>query len=698
MSNSDLRVCGAGQGSAAQARWWSLGNLTCFQTAALALLVLAGSAALAADASNDAPVQTSVYLMLGKEAGTEVVSRDGDEWVVRYQYDDRGRGPDIEARWQLNEAGLPVHLSMTGVDYFKAAVDEQFAVGDGVAEWKNAAEQGSSAALDAFYWPVESPTFLLSTLAQALLKDADHSIGMLPSGTAVLQEAMRIPEPGSKPRQKRELVAYEISGLGFAPQVVWFDADGAYLGVADGWMSALPKGREEWLGALVAAQTLRERERASEWARAYTVHPKLPVLISGAHVYDPRTGEARDASVLVVGERIAAVGDEQSMQLPADFERVDAAGKFLMPGLWDNHVHLAAADGPLHLAAGVTSVRDMANDQDLLPDRVARMDKGEEIGPRVIMAGFMDGPGPFAGPTKVLVDTPEGVEQWVNWYADHGYAQIKVYSSLKPELVPLVARLAHARGLRLSGHVPAFMSAEQFIAAGADELQHLNFVFLNFLTAQAPDTRDMTRFTAIGQYADGIDPANEPERKFIASMASHRTVLDPTVNIFEGFFESKAGQIQPGYAELAARLPPLVSRGLKLGGLKPAPGDESHYERAFASMLRFLNALYLAGVPIVPGTDGMPGFALQRELELYAAAGIPNAEILRMATLGSAEVNRKSHELGLVAPGWLADFILIDGDPLHNISDIRKVRQVVKGGVWYDPQDLYPLVGVSPLP
>jgi hypothetical protein len=314
------------------------------------------------------------------------------------------------------------------------------------------------------------------------------------------------------------------------------------------------------------------------------------------------------------------------------------------------------------------------------------------------MAGFMDGRGPFAGPTKVFVDTPEEATQWVNWYADHGYAQIKVYSSLKPELVPLIARLAHARGLRLSGHVPAFMSAEQFIAAGADELQHLNFVFLNFLTKEAPDTRDMTRFTAIGRYAADINPVGERERKFIAAMAASRTVLDGTVNLFEGFFEATAGKTDPGYAAVAERLPPLVRRGLKLGGLKPPAGQEERYQRAFASMLRFLGAIYQAGIPIVPGTDAMPGFALHRELELYAAAGIPNAEVLRMATLGSAEVNRKSSELGLVAPGWLADFILIEGDPLQNISDIRKVRRVVKDGVWYDPAELYPLVGVAPLP
>jgi hypothetical protein len=641
----------------------------------------------------------STVLMMGKAAGVEIYVQQGDEQIAQFSYDDRGRGPDIEVRWRLDAKQLPVSIKITGVNYFKAPVDEWFTNERGVANWKSSAEQGSIAgAHQHFYVPIEAPPSFTGALARALLADDDGEIDLLPSGKARIVEALSIPEPASKSKRKRQLVAYEISGLGFSPQLVWFDADGKYLGTVGDWMSVLPEGREDWLAPMLAAQAQREQARSTEWAKRLS-HPATSAqLITGAQVFDPRIGAGRAASVLIIGERIAAVGDVAAMQLPAELERIDATGQVLLPGLWDNHVHLSDVDGLLHLAAGVTSVRDMANDQDTLPARVKRFDEGAEIGPRVVMAGFMDGRSPFTGPTRVLVDTPEEAEQWVNWYADHGYRQIKVYSSLKPELVPLIARLAHARGLRLSGHVPAFMDAEQFIAAGADELQHMNFVFLNFLTKQAPDTRDMTRFTAIGKYADSIDPEGDDERRFISLLASTGTVLDPTINIFEGFFESRAGEIDPGYRDIANRLPPQVRRSLLLGGLKPAPGDEAHYAKAFASMLRFLNATHQAGVTIVPGTDGLAGFALHRELELYEAAGIPTAEILRMATLGSAQVNRKAQELGIIAPGWLADLILVDGDPLASISALRKIRRVIKGGVSYFPEELYPAVGVAAAP
>lgn len=664
------------------------------------VLLIAGAAAHAQDGEAPPPGERrSSVLMLGKLAGSEVYLQQGDEHVARFKYDDRGRGPEIEVRWRLDDKQLPTSVRIEGVDYLKAPVDEWYSNERAVANWKSSAEQGSLAgANEHFYVPIESPPMFAGVLARALLADADGEIDLLPGGRARISEAMSIPEPGSKSRRKRKLVAYEISGIGFSPELVWFDADGAYLGVVGEWMSVLPEGREAWLEPLLEAQSLHEQQRAAAWAKTLAHRHRRALLINGAKVFDPRTGMAESACVLVIGKRIVAVGDEAKMVLPEDVERIDASGQWLLPGLWDNHVHLGGVDGVLHLAAGVTSVRDLANDQETLSARVARFEAGEELGPRVVRAGFMDGRGEFAGPTKVFVDTPEEASQWVDWYADHGYAQIKVYSSLKPELVPLIARLAHARGLRLSGHVPAFMSAEQFVAAGADEIQHLNFVFLNFLTKEAADTRDMTRFTAVGRHAHRIDPEGELERKFIALLAGRRIVVDPTINLYENFFEAKAGEIDPGYASVAARLPPQVQRGLRLGGLKPPAGEEEHYAKAFPSMLRMLGALHAAGVPIVPGTDGLPGFALLRELELYEAAGIPRADILRLATLGSAEVNRRAHELGVVAPGWYADLILVDTDPLASISALRRVRRVIKDGVSYLPGELYSAVGVKPGP
>src|SRR2546429_3977824 len=233
------------------------------------------------------------------------------------------------------------------------------------------------------------------------------------------------------------------------------------------------------------------------------------------------------------------------MKASADAEIIDARGRFLMPGLWDNHQHFSDIDGPLDLATGVTSARDMANDTDTFLQRVARFDNGSELGPRVLKAGIIDGIGEFAGPTKMRVDTAEQAIQDVDWYADHGYAQIKIYSSVKPELVPIIADHAHAHGLRVSGHVPAFMSARQFVEGGADEIQHLNFIVLNFLFPEVQETRNRDRFIKVAERAWEFTPGTPKVREFIDFLRDNRTVLDPTINVFEALFCGDPSAITP---------------------------------------------------------------------------------------------------------------------------------------------------------
>src|SRR4029077_14285588 len=132
--------------------------------------------------------------------------------------------------------------------------------------------------------------------------------------------------------------------------------------------------------------------------------------------------------------------------------------------------------GMLDIACGVTSVRDLANDTDFLLDLRKKYERGAAIGPLIVLAGIIDGRGKFAGPTKVLVDNEQQAVAAVDNYAKLGYEQIKIYSSVKPELVPVIVRRAHEHGLRVSGHIPAFMRAEDAVRDGYDEIQHTNFL------------------------------------------------------------------------------------------------------------------------------------------------------------------------------------------------------------------------------
>jgi hypothetical protein len=240
------------------------------------------------------------------------------------------------------------------------------------------------------------------------------------------------------------------------------------------------------------------------------------------------------------------------------------------------------------------------------------------------------------------------------------------------------------------------MSAEQAVRAGYDEIQHENFLFLNFWVDSVPDTRTPVRFTAVAERAAALDLGSPRVRSFIDLLRTHHTVVDPTINVFENLLVARKGVVDRGYAPVADRIPPVVRRALLAGGLPVPDGKDQRYRESFQAMLRFLKQLHDAGIPIVAGTDAFAGFALERELELYVAAGIPAPQVLRLATLGAARVMKRDDEVGTVAPGKLADVIVVDGDPARRISDIRRVSLVMKGGTLYDPARLYEAVGVRP--
>jgi imidazolonepropionase-like amidohydrolase len=418
--------------------------------------------------------------------------------------------------------------------------------------------------------------------------------------------------------------------------------------------------------------------------------------VRGARLFDPATLEVHaGTTVLLDGERILAVGPDGEVVLPADTEILDAGGMTLLPGLWDMHAHLSEFDGPLNLAAGVTGARDLANDVDELAALRTQWESGETLGPRVVAAGFLDGPGPYAGPTRALVDSVDAGVEWIRRYAGLGYGQIKLYSSLRPELVAPLAAEAHRLGLRVSGHIPAGMIAEQAIADGYDELQHINMVVLNFFP-EIVETRTPARFTEVAARATEIDPASERFLRFVELLRARGTVVDPTVSIFLGMFRDRPGEISREMAAVADRLPPTVRRGYLAGGLPVPEGMAETYERSADRLLELVAALHHAGVPIVAGTDALAGFALHRELEVYVGAGIPAPEVLRIATLGAARVLGLDGELGSVAPGKLADLVLVAGRPDERIGDLRRVRTVIRGGRVIDAVALYSALGVAP--
>jgi hypothetical protein len=182
---------------------------------------------------------------------------------------------------------------------------------------------------------------------------------------------------------------------------------------------------------------------------------------------------------------------------------IDGSGKTLLPGWWDMHQHLSDEFAFLDIATGITTARDLGNAIDSLSQLRGEVDAGRQIGTRVVPAGFIDSPG-TKDRSRIWLRTRTKQKQRVDHYADLGYEQIKIYSSLKPELVPVIPEEAHRRGLRVSGPMPAGMIAEQFVRAGADEIRHINFIFLDFMP-DVKETRTPARFIEPGKRGGSLD-------------------------------------------------------------------------------------------------------------------------------------------------------------------------------------------------
>jgi imidazolonepropionase-like amidohydrolase len=652
---------------------------------------------LPADIPKDAVVR--IWLTDKTPSGQDAVWKSPDGTIHEFfQFNDRGRGPKIYTTYRLDSHGLIVFEESKGVDYMKSPVEERFSLVGGEAVWKNKAENEKQSNASGKFFVGLNFNGLESDaiLARALLASGSAGkLPVLPSGQAAIRKLQSVPVEASG--QKSTATLYEISGLGFTPNYLWLDEDQQFLAVISGWSSVVHHSFESSVSQLRESQRQAEIARAGELAKALSHKPSGDLVIRNVTLFDSPSGKLlANQRVTVHGERIASVEADDGRPTPANSHAIDGRGKMLLPGLWDMHAHLFRVDAFLDIAAGVTTVRDLANSIEELGKLRQQIEEGTQIGPRVVLAGFIDGPGPFEGPVKILAATPDEARQEVDRYADLGYVQIKIYSSVKPELVPIIAEEAHKRGLRVSGHVPSGMIAEQFVRDGADEIQHMNFIFLNFMP-DVKETRTPARFIEPGKRGGNLDLNSQQVNDFIAFLKQHHTVIDPTMAIWEATYIDRPGQPGRIEAPIFDRLPVQVQRGSRTAELAldaSDPATDKQYRAAYANMVRMVKKLYDCGIQIVAGTDESNGYALDRELEIYAEAGIPAAEVLRIATIEAAQVMHLDKDLGSVTPGKYADMILVNGDPTRQMSDIRRVDTVIKNGVVYKPAELYPAFGI----
>jgi cytosine/adenosine deaminase-related metal-dependent hydrolase len=667
------------------------------KTARALLLGLGVTLALGAQASET--TRYSIFLTNGVRGGEQVVTRNDDGLVkVHMTYKDNGRGPDFDEQFRLAPDGTFTEFQIKGASTYGALVDEHFSVAGGRARWTSTSEKGDMAAVPgAMYVPLNSTFEAASVTLAALAARKDGKLPLLPNGTLSQRKLDEIEVSKDGKTQRVQLFAQ--TGLGLEPVLLWattgpkphlfaiVEPGLSFLMVEDGWEA---NGK-----ALEASQVKAESVLLKDLAAKLQQPVSGLTVIRNARVFDSETAKlGAPSDVYVLRGKITEVLPAGSPVQGADNE-IDAKGRVMLPGLFDMHAHVTRWEGGLNLAAGVTTVRDMGNSNARIAAMIDETAAGELLHPQIVAAGFIEGESPLAARSDFVVSTLQQAKDAIDWYAERGYPQLKVYNSFHKDILRDTVAYAHSRGMRVSGHVPAGLRAQDVIDDGFDEIQHVNQLLLNFLVTPTTDTRTLDRFILPAEGVADLDFDSKPVQDFIALMVKKQIVSDPTVTTFD-FIRHRDGEMSQAFGSIADHLPPDRQRALRMAEMKVPDDKAARYEKSFNKMVEFVGRMYRAGVPIVAGTDELAGFTLQRELEFYVQAGITPAQALQIATRNGAKYTRTSNERGSIAPGKLADLILVDGDPTTNISDIRKVALVMTRGKVISPSAVYQALGIKP--
>ena len=662
------------------------------------VLALAACFGLSAHGATDT-IRYDIHVESGKKIGEQVIEHEeGGLTRVRYAYKNNGRGPDLNETFRLGADGAFTEYAVKGSSTFGALVDDRFERKDGKASWRSVTEQGSIAVTGpALYVPLNSSFAFTSVAIAALAGKPDASLPLLPSGALKMRKVDEMQITSGGKTQTVQLLA--MTGLGLSPSFSWATTGPAprfFSYIAPGYMNFTEAGWND------AVKDMEKRQKAAEAAMLVDVarrlqHPlKGLTVVRNARVFDSdKAVLGQPSDVYVLRGRITAVLPAGTIARGADHE-IDAAGRVMLPGLFDMHGHVGRWEGGLNLAAGVTSVRDMGAGNAVLQELIDDTADGRLLGPQVVPAGFLEGESPYSANLGFVIKDLAGAKEAIDWYALRGYPQLKIYNSFPKAFLKETVAYAHLRGLRVSGHVPVGLRAHEALDAGYDEINHINQVMLNFLATPQTETRTLERFVLPSEKTAALDFNSPVIKNFIQRLKMKGTVIDPTLATF-AFLKQKDGDINTPFAPIAEHVPPDVKRGFYLGTMKiDDAATQARYEKSYAKMVEFVGLLYRAGVPLVAGTDEMAGFTLQAELELLVKAGLTPAQAIQVSTRNGAKYTGTSHERGSIAPGKLADLVLVDGDPTRQIGDIRKVAAVITRGYLVYPHEVDKELGIVP--
>jgi hypothetical protein len=660
-------------------------------------IILALASASCAAAQQTVKSGTFVLHKFAKAIGSETYSIEAKDntytLTSHFLFTDRGTKVPLETTFVAGAAGMtPRSYAAKGQASRQSKMDDTLTVvGDRISITRSGKTETETASGPWFITDGYSPVAMQEQMmgwwrmhgqpAQFTAYPSKATVQIIPAGTL---RAGGVAAHG-----------YTVSGLIWGQESLWVDDAQNLIALVStdaefDHFEAVRQPYQEQLGVFIAAAVQMDLAALTKLTATARMAPARRLAITGATLEDSTgAGLIKDSVILIENGLIAAVGPRSQVLIPKDATILDASKKYAVPGLWDMHAHYEQVEwGPIYLAAGVTSVRDVGNEFDFIRTVHDELDRTENpaIGPHLEFAGVIDGAGPISL-GAVIADTPEQALDWVQRYKASGAKQIKIYSSVKPEIVKAITTDAHARDMSVTGHIPEGMTAIEGVHDGMDQINHISFELPYFSNPVlgADGRPDKTKAPVL--QLDG------PRAKdLISTLQAHRTVLDPTVALYETSLNTRPlNQLEPGIDHLPAQLREALDS-------PPATGDKAVLANArWQAMIATVRALHAAGIPMVAGTDqAIPGYSLHREMELYVEAGFTALEALQAATIVAARALGVERESGTLEAGKRGDVLLLNADPLADIHNTRAVWRTVAAGAVYDPVPLWQSVGFLP--
>lgn len=627
------------------------------------------------------------YTITTHEKGIIVNSLQGEN--------ERGRITGVEAILHLNKDLSPSYYINRRITKNDTIVNFKMSLSENkVSVWEKKFNVVTTDKPDTFF-PVHSniPAAMEMMLYHYYFENGKpKSITTLPRGEVSIvysgQDIVQIKG------EEKILDRYVVEGINWGGRTIWINDANQLVALVKAntqIRELIRKGYEEALQVFIDGNVTEQMHALDKYTKDHKIEQAEITALVGGDIVDGLSDNAmKDMTLLIENGKIKSIGSRSDIKIPENAKIIDVTGKTLMPGLWDMHAHSNQVQwAPAYLAGGVTTIRDNGNEVEFATSFRDEIDLNGALGPDILLAGMTDGAG-VKGNGIIRARSSEEAKEVVAMYHKNGYKQIKIYSSLKPEMVKVLSEEAHRLGLSVTGHVPGKVgNTVTAVELGMDQFSHSGL----FLTVLFPDKTT----TELGRtFLQEMDVSQQQIDDAITFLLKHKSVLDPTIalQVIRGVPSGiPIESVEPDAHRMAYELweGKRFRSGVSLERSKKAM-------KGYSKEMDIIGQFYRAGIPIVAGTDNVvPVFSLYLEIESYHKLGkLTPLEAIKTATIIPAKAMGLDSVTGTLEIGKEADIAILDKNPLIDISNIRTVSSVITNGNYYESNPLWEAADFKP--